>query len=706
MHDWRMTRLTFGVKSSPYLATQVLRQLARDYREEFPRAASIVESCFYVDDCLTGAETIEDAVAIREELNALFSKACMKLRKWRSNFIELLQTIPEELQETSDLSIATSLGDYNKALGLHWNTTDDNLHIATPDVNLTEPATKRRISSVIAQTFDVLGWFTPATLPAKTLLQRVWALKTGWDTEVPKPLQEEWLEWLRELPSITKHPIPRHFGLENGIIMSQQLHGFADASKLAYGGVVYLRTFYVSTEVTVDLVASKVKVAPRKPMTIPRLELCAALTLSNLIRSVADDLKIADDSIYAWSDSSAVLGWQNKSPSLLKVFVANRVIKISSLFSSSQWRYVQTNCNPSDLLSRGMAPSALLTSQLWWKGPPWLMEDPRCWPRRPDINLDRELPEMKATVLSVNPMPEEIGPNVSFFQRLVRIRAWMWRLYYRLKGKPKSDYSSFLSVDELRSSRARLLIQSQRNSFWTERQLLEKQTPLPKRNSLASLAPYIDSEGYMRVGGRLQRSSLSSAEAQPIILSPHSPITKLLIEESHRYLMHAGPSTMMATLAHTYYIPRLKPLLRKMSRSCVYCQKAYARTAKQMMGDLPDVRTRPARAFSIIGMDFAGPILTKRGNPRRPQLIKTYVCLFVCFTTRAVHLEVVSDLSTAAFMAAFRRFTARRGCPARVFTDNGSNFLGAQAELKDLTTLLRSEQSKEIISQWAAKRDI
>ena len=145
--------------------------------------------------------------------------------------------------------------------------------------------------------------------------------------------------------------------------------------------------------------------------------------------------------------------------------------------------------------------------------------------------------------------------------------------------------------------------------------------------------------------------------------------------------------------------------MRKISKSCVICQKAYARTSKQRMGELPEVTTRPAQAFSIIGVDFAGPVWHKEGNIRKPLKKKCYLAVFICFVTRVVHLEIVMELTSKAFLTTLDRSTARRGNPAEVFSDNGSNFIGAQAELKKMYQLAQ-DQSNAALIQWASTKGI
>lgn len=207
-----------------------------------------------------------------------------------------------------------------------------------------------------------------------------------------------------------------------------------------------------------------------------------------------------------------------------------------------------------------------------------------------------------------------------------------------------------------------IFVHSQKVTYPIAYDTLVSKKFLPKQHELASLSPYLDEQGLMRVGGRLQKAALSSTATHPLILSPKSHAVELLVRQTHCLMLHAGTSTVMATLAHSYHIPRLKPLLRKVSRFCV---KVYAKTSSQLMGELPAARTQPARPFSITGLDFAGPLTVKRGNPRKPTRVKVYICLFVCFVTKATHLEIVSDLSTPAFLASLTRFVARRGCPSQ-----------------------------------------
>ena len=190
LQDQRMTRLTFGVTCSPFLATQVLRRIAKDHCEEFPNAAEAVLISFYVDDYLSGADSEEEAAQCASELCSLLRKGQMTLRKWRSDSPAVLQAIPEELHETNPHQIISAPSECYKALGIHWSTQKNNLHIATPKLNDDDNPTMRQLASDVARTFDVMGWFAPATITGKIMLQRLWVLRLSWADLLPDDIKE------------------------------------------------------------------------------------------------------------------------------------------------------------------------------------------------------------------------------------------------------------------------------------------------------------------------------------------------------------------------------------------------------------------------------------------------------------------------------------------------------------------------------------
>ena len=704
IQDWRMLRLTFGVTSSPYLASKVLRRLAKLHCDEFPEAAHVVLHSFYVDDCLTGADTIEEALHLQQQLCALLSKGQMTLRKWRTNSAALLSSIPDELREKTQLQL-TDPSSHLKTLGVHWDTDQDVFYISVPNLVDESTPTKRQLASAVAKVFDVLGWFAPTTLQSKILLQHLWQKHIGWDEPIPEDINQQWQTWRRSVHLLAKHPIPRRFSSSDSPAREIQLHGFSDASTVGYGAVIYLRTLHQDTSISVTLIAARTRVATLKPTTVPRLELCGALLTAKLLKSIATNLNIETQHIYAWCDSSIVLGWLSRVHTKWKVYVSNRVTEIRELVPAKQWRYVPTHQNPGDHASRGLSPEALLKMRLWWEGPPWLSSTPDCWPS-PLYTIPAELPESSSVVLAIQPtVLNNLLTRYSSFSMLLKTYAWCKRFISRARCQ-ETCTDAQLAVEELTSAKMQLLLLSQKETFPDAHQLLKLGKAIPRSSSLFSLNPLLDQDDLIRVGGRLQKAQLPYGMTHPIILHHSSNVVKLFVRQLHQDSGHSGPSTLLALIAEDFHIIGVKRLVKAISHSCVVCQKAYARTLHQQMGQLPLVRTQMTPPFSHSGVDFAGPFKIKRGNPRNPTIIKCYICLFICMSTKAIHLELCMDLSTETFLAAFSRFVNRRGLPSDMYSDNGTNFIGASRELDDINRLLQSNSFSQKCSGHATDRNI
>ena len=198
----------------------------------------------------------------------------------------------------------------------------------------------------------------------------------------------------------------------------------------------------------------------------------------------------------------------------------------------------------------------------------------------------------------------------------------------------------------------------------------------------------MDDNNLLLIGGRLENSKFPFSQRHPVILHGKDPIVKLLLLSLHLRYLHAGPTLLMSIVSREYYVVSARRLIRNISRNCVTCQRTYAKTKNQIMANLPASRVTLAAPFSRVGIDLAGPVFVRRGHTRKPIFEKAYIGVFVCLSTKAVHLELISDLSTAAFLAAFRRFAARLGYPSEVHSDNGTNFVGANNELHELYRLL------------------
>ncbi len=701
--DYRMTRVSFGVSSSPFLANMVLNQVALDYKHLYPKAAEEVASAFYVDDYLSGAETLNEAKELYCGMEELMNRGQFQLRKWRSNSRELLQIIPDHLKETEPELALAEPADHHRTLGISWDTQTDCLYVVTPHLSSEIIKTKRQLTSIIARIYDVMGWLSPCTVVGKVLLQRLWRSGIDWDEETPKEILDDWMQWEAELSQLSTIPIQRCY-TQDKPIQSQQLHGFSDASEKAFAGVVYMRTLYQDASVDVSIIMAKTKVAPVHGDTIPRLELCGAVLVARLMSHIKTIMKVRDSNIFLWSDSTIVLQWLRGDPKHLKTYAGNRIRQVLELTNHTAWRYVPSTSNPADCATRGLLPSQLKGHELWWKGPSWLSQSPNDWPaiKLPELET---IPERRANIhVEIADSSFDIVNRFSCLTSCIRItaliRRWIHNHRNMEKRKEKLTRQEYEEADQV------LIRQSQKRSFPAELDTLARNSTLPHKSSLQKYHPFIDDFGILRVGGRLEHSHLAYSRRHPILLHASSSYGALLIRKVHADLHHGEPKAMSARLARDFLLISCKQAIRKIWHQCVICTKHRAKTAEQLMGQLPPARVNPSPPFYHTGVDYAGPVSLKQGNRRKPTLVKAYIAAFVCMATKAIHLELVDDLTSNAFLACLDRFVARRNVPAHIYSDHGTNFVGAKNQLQQLKEFFEKKEVTDRISHYSTQEGI
>ncbi|XP_059047815.1 uncharacterized protein LOC131843226 [Achroia grisella] len=357
--------------SAPYLAIKTMRQLAKDENTQYPVASKIVNSDFYMDDVLTGFDNVSDAINAQKELAEMLLKGKFELQKISSNSQEFMNSIDPE-KRVNSIVLDINHKETVKTLGIMWETNEDSLKIAPTYMKSenTNLLTKRNILRQIASLFDPMGWLSPAIIKAKIFMQKLWLKPVDWDKELSNDLKEEWNKYKNDLPVLSEIKIPRWN--ERPSDVDVELHGFADASQSAYAAVVYTRVLSNNKNpCQTTLIMARTKVAPVKQISLPRLELCAAALLSKLLKHVMRILSIDTSKTFAWSDCKVTLAWIKGDPNKWTPFVKNRVIEIRNNLNI-QWLYINTKENPADPASRGLLPSVLKESHLWWQGPEFL----------------------------------------------------------------------------------------------------------------------------------------------------------------------------------------------------------------------------------------------------------------------------------------------------------------------------------------------
>ena len=708
----RFTRVVFGVSSSPFLLNATLQHHLSQYQERDPQFVKLLHDSLYVDDIVTGGPNEEAVYELYLKIKIRLAEGGFNARKFASSSPALMEEIKKKENREESASVHEASGSVSsdgdsyakstlnsasvspdKVLGIPWNMQRDVLimDLAKLFQDIPGKVTKRQVLAASSRVYDPLGFVSPVTVTLKIFFQELCELKIGWDDVLDDKLQDRWSTMVDELRRMEPVILPRCYFTDASDVQSVVINGFSDASCKAFAAVVYL-VVYTREHVHVQLVASRSRVAPLAKQTIPRLELMSSLILARLIKSVldafGDTLPVSD--VRCWSDSQVALYWITGVSHEWKQFVQNRVNEIRLLVEPSLWRYCPTQSNPADLPSRGVKP-AKLSSTIWFSGPNWLRdqssEQPQsedsavCGPSLPpdaSEELKSTRPKQVAALLAVSAPKhcQTIGSIVdvdrfSSVTRTLRVTALVLKFVERLRKRVKS---MLLTAEDMQ--RAKIL--------W----LLDVQRTLaadPKFDDWCrEFGVFADEDGILRCGGRLQMADIPSSQKHPIILHHSHGFTKLLVLLSHYKVQHNGVKDTLTEVRASYWIVRGRQVVRKLIRDCQVCRRYEgAPYQAEAAPPLPEFRTSVDYPFSFTGVDFAGPLYVKEGTESK----KVYIALYTCGVSRAVHLDLVPDLSAEAFLRSFKRFTARFGVPREMKSDNAKTFQSASKTLSALFDL-------------------
>ena len=678
----------FGATSSPSACSFALQKTAKDFAESFsPEAVSTVLENFYVDDCLKSVDSPEKGIQLVSELQSLLSKGGFNLTKFISNNMDILNSIPDDhkLPSVMNVKLDNDLPSHN-VLGLIWNIQDDSFSYSFKKSEI--PFTRRGVLSVASSLFDPLGFLAPVSLVPKLILQDLCRGGFDWDDVIPDNARLKMEKWIHSLSSIETFRVSRC--LKPLALASQftcELHHFCDASEVAYGVASYIRIFDEEGNSKCSLVAGKSRLAPLKTVTIPRLELSAAVVAVRVHQTILREINLEIHQSFFWTDSEAVLRYIRNKTSRFKTFVANRLAVIHDITIPSQWNYIPSAENPADLASRGIYPDEAFKLDRWIQGPDFLRSVSCSIPIQPVIDeLDENSDEIKSSFATVQSKDNvnimKLVHSISSFERLLKAFAWLLRYKayciknYLHRGEVKT--SKFLSVSEMKLAEKEILKFVQRETFSNEISCLASDHDVSKDSRLKNLCPILFDD-LLCVGGRLQFSKLSYENMHPIILPSHHHVTDLIIRRCHEKNGHVGTQQVLNYLRERYWIVRGLSSVKRVINKCFQCRRNFRIPVPQRMANLPLERVDSNKTpFSYVGVDFFGPMYIRCNR----SIVKRYGCLFTCFSCRAVHIEVSHSLTADSFLCCLSRFIARRGQPEVLFSDNGTNFVGAESELK------------------------
>jgi hypothetical protein len=680
---YRFRRVAFGMISCPFLLGATIAKLLD---EEGSADATKLKADMYVDNMITGADSVEEALALYNRAKCAFSRASMNLQEWNSNSKDVIAGIPECDRMKSHKT---------QVLGLEWDCVEtDNLSLSSKGwVKHASVPTKRCILRKVAAVFDPMGFFQPVTLGAKLLLQELWEKKYDWDVPLPDELLSKWQSIEAGIEPVFSIRIPRFIGNIDG---EASLIIFTDASEKSYAAVAYLRVSSESGS-SANLVYAKTRLAPSgTKVTLPRLELLGVTIGARMAIFLRKSLGIGIK-VYLFTDATTVLHWI-KSTKKYSRFVTARLKEIKEVVDC-EYRFVKSQDNPADLCTRGKTGAELQDLSFWWQGPGWLSNSIEEWPTKVDLAaftdrdveaIEAEIPVVQAshTLVAVEgPRPDAVEGyisnviDVADFSSLTRLCRVTARCLKFLRQKAIRCSSVNQVGDEVvvdckdtKVAKGLWVKAVQQEHFSSAIDAIKMKQ---KHGLVTQLNLDLDDDGILRTYSRFGNADVPEDTRNPMLLPKRGLFTKLVVRSVHKSVGHfGGDAYTLAAVRKEFWIPSGRQYVRKILYGCAGCLKLKGPSFKQPpMPDWPISRVSKSTPFETVGLDYLGPATVRIGNYTVGfKTMSVHVCLFTCLTIRAVHLEVVLDAGGTEFLDALTRFVARRGVPKVIISDNAGQF--------------------------------
>ena len=717
----------FGNRSSPAIANYGLRYTTvHPEAARHPASQRFILNHFYVDDGLGCADNVEEAIQTLHGAREILQRYNIRLHKIVASHPEVLASFP-----STERAETISLEQFNetptqRTLGVAWKVVEDRFVVEANAPN--RSFTKRGVLATINSNFDPLGLSAPVVLKGKLIQRSIMPPKVSgntelssydWDDKLPDSHLPQWESWKSSLATNTELAVPRSFTPQGfGFVTRRELHVFADASFDAIGVVMYMRSSNKHGERHVAFVVGASKVAPHAAVTIPRLELCAAVEAVNLTKEVMCELRLKPESLCFYSDSSSVLGYINNTEKRFSRYVTRRISQITSVFPASQWKYVPTKSNPADIASRPHTIDELVNTS-WLTGPHFLWSD-NDLTAAADVPTAEELPEIISEEVCCHTSVHEPSPSlatviakrVSSWTRLLNVAFYVVTFYSNVRSRvmaSKSEQSHTIQVEPTPTEVALTVLRGlQREVFGSIISTLENNKELSVDDKLAQLSPFVDESGILRVGGRLRHAKVHYECKFPALLPAKHPATTLVVRHYHSKTRHQGRHLTSSAIRQAgFFVQTGSSVIRSVISQCVTCRKLRGTPLTQKMADLPPDRLEESPPFTNTGIDVFGPYLITDGRTTRRTCSskKLWGLLFTCLVSRAVHIEPLPGLDTSSFKNALARFFSIRGNCRILRSDRGSNFVGAfnqddaaSLSIEDLTTEARNRNCEWIFN--------
>lgn len=697
-----MERVNMGDRPAPAIATEALFMTADLHGESLPEAARFIKHSSYVDDLIDSVETIEIATQLKSQTEQLLRLGNFHVKCWQ---------VTGEMPAENTVHQHLLKGDAEKTsvLGVGWHPIEDTVSYnaslnfskrkrgckTEPDLEKQDlekciplDLTKRQVLQQVMSIFDPLGLISPFTLLGKLYLRESWLLKHDWDEAFPQHLRQKWLWFFKHLFEIEELQYKRCVKPQNAV-GNPWLILLSDGSDCAYGCAAYVRWECDDGSYHTRLFMAKSRIAPINKVSTPRMELNGAVVSKRCRATLENNCRYTFDRVLHLVDSETVLNMVNKTSTRFGVYEGVRIGEIQAYTNGNMhdWAWIEGQTNTADWLTRGRTPAELSENSEWINGPPMFRKPFDQWNIKFGKTSDDLLPgEKKIVTAHVAEADSDTlfeCNRVSTFSKLLRVAARVMNI-----AKNKSfacGREGLVTPISLKSAEVFLIKMAQKD--------VDIGGPSYKR-----LNPTQTDDGIWVVGATrlVNHNPLAAIHASLPAFMPHKHPLTLLAMKAHHTRGHRGRDSTLASFREKFWTPHGPKLAKAVKNACYLCRLRDAKLLEQKMGNLPSDRLKPSPPFNHTMVDLFGPY-SIRGEVQKRTSGKAWGVIFTDLCARAVHIEAVFGYDTSHFLLALSRFVSLRGWPERMYSDPGTQLLGANTEMNESAKRLGADHGMEWI---------
>ena len=696
-----ITRVNMGDRPAGAISTEALYMTADRFFLDHPSAATMLKRGSYVDDLMDSVETREAALDLTEGAGKILTKGGFQIKFWLHSGDSLENDSTEVLgiqwyPQNDQVAAKSSLNFSPKKRGIH--TLPDLKPEEIPE-KIPNILTKRSVLGQVMKIYDPLGLWAPFVLIGKVLLRKTWEKNLGWDDSIPPDLYEKWIQFFISSKELNNLRHPRVLKPADAV-GNPLLVIFSDASDVAYGFAAYVRWQLNDDTFSSRLILAKCRVAPLTKRSTPQLELNAAVLAKRGREVILKESRYKFTNFIHIIDSETVLSMLQKTSTRFNIYEGVRIgeIQASTDGDVSCFAWLPGDKNISDWLTRGKNPEEISSDSEWFSGPSYMKKPIEEWGLKFGKPEEEQLLPGEKSVSSHSSVasdPESYlikYENFSDYERMLRVLARLINIY-----RVKTDAFKEPLYPELLEKAEKLIVMDAQKSIAQE---CEKKSRSGKVGGNFQMLKPTKVDDTWVVGTRLTYNPMVPENEPQKLLPAKHPVTKLLMVKAHREGSHRGRDATLARFRQKYWAPQGSKIASSVVTNCQRCKLKKPKMLIQQMGSLPEVRSKPSPPFTHVMVDYMGPFPV-RGEVQKRTTGKAWVVVFADLVSRAIHLESVFDYGADSFLLAFNKFASIRGFPREMYSDPGSNLVGASEELRRQWTLLWEEEGSKIISNTA-----